>query len=263
VNRSVFGKRILLLIPHPDDEVVGCSAAIGRAQAQGAEVFGFYLTTGVPPREVLWWWQRKGYPRLVERRRREAEEVAELLSIEAVGFQEIPSRTLKSFLGPTREKLIRAVQGLQIDTLWAPTYEGGHQDHDVANFLASTLKDRVQVWEFSEYHYFGRKVRCHEFFAPNGTERVLLLDNGEQALKRKALALYRSERKNLRHIEIAREAFRPLAGYDYRQPPHRGKLFYQRFQWVPAHPRIDHCRPEAVCQAFDRFMFEGGDRGKG
>ena len=28
---------------------------------------------------------------------------------------------------------------LGIDTVWAPAYEGGHQDHDVTNMLASTL----------------------------------------------------------------------------------------------------------------------------
>ncbi|MFN3476721.1 MAG: PIG-L family deacetylase, partial [Candidatus Methylomirabilales bacterium] len=91
----MFRGRILLLIPHPDDEAVGCVGAIGRAQAQGGSVFGFYLTTGIPPREALWWWPRRSYRRLVEWRRREAEEVAELLQIEAVQFQEIPSRTLK------------------------------------------------------------------------------------------------------------------------------------------------------------------------
>lgn len=255
----MFGGRILLLIPHPDDEAVGCVGAIGRAQAQGGSIFGVYLTTGIPPREVLWWWQRRGYRRLVERRRREAEGVAALLKIEPVVFQEIPARTLKSFLGPTREQLLKGIQTLQIDTLWTPAYEGGHQDHDVANFLASTLKDHVQVWEFSEYHSFGGRVHCHEFFSPNGTEQCIILDRWERELKRKALSFYRSERKNLRHIEIAREAFRPLAGYDYAQPPYRGTLFYQRFQWVPAHPRIDYCRPEAVCQAFHDFVKDGWD----
>jgi len=33
---------------------------------------------------------------------------------------------------------------------------------------------------------------------------------------------------------------RPLPRYDYAAPPHPGRLFRERFQWVPLrHPRID------------------------
>lgn len=259
----MFGEKILLLIPHPDDEVVGCCGAIGRARAQMGNVFGFYLTTGIPPCEVLWWWQQRGYRCLVDRRQREAEQVAELLKIKAVEFQEIPARTLKGFLGPTREKLLKAIRELGIDTLWAPAYEGGNQDHDVANFLARTLEGEVQIWEFSEYHFFGGRRHSNEFFSVNGTEWVIRLEPGEQQVKRKALSLYRSERSNLKAVRASttREVFRPLAKYDYSRPPYRGRMFYQRFQrLVPAHPRIDYCEPEEVCQAFHAFLtlFQAG-----
>ena len=46
----MFGDSILILIPHPDDEVVGCFATAGRAIASGSKVYGAYLTTGVPER---------------------------------------------------------------------------------------------------------------------------------------------------------------------------------------------------------------------
>ncbi len=50
----MFGRRILILIPHPDDEVVGAALAIRRAVKNGALVFGLDLTHGCPPREALW-----------------------------------------------------------------------------------------------------------------------------------------------------------------------------------------------------------------
>ena len=68
----MFGKRILILIPHPDDEVVGCAAAIARARSQGARVFGCYLSHGFLPREALWVWQRGSYEKRVARRLKEA-----------------------------------------------------------------------------------------------------------------------------------------------------------------------------------------------
>src|SRR6476659_533706 len=62
----MFGKRILIIIPHPDDEVVGCTAAIARAQAQGPAFI--YLGHGCLRREALWPWQGNGYQKRVARR---------------------------------------------------------------------------------------------------------------------------------------------------------------------------------------------------
>ncbi len=250
----MFGKRILLLIPHPDDEVVGCFTAIGHARTLGAKIFGFYLTTGIPSREHLRSWQRKTYGHRQRRRQKEANLVADLLGIEPFHFNDIPSRKLKDFLKPARETLSQAIRRLEIDTLWAPAYEGGHQDHDTANFLANTLTGHALVWEFSEYHYYRGKVKSQDFFSQNGTEQTIVLDRSEQESKRQALSLYPSERGNLRHIDTSQEIFRPLTSYDYTRPPHPGKLFYQRFQWVPGHPRIDYCQPHEVCLAFKDFL---------
>src|SRR4029077_12016380 len=49
-----------------------------------------------------------------------------------------------------------------------------------------------------------------------------------------------SERGNLRHIEAVRESWRLLPRHDYSAPPHSGRLFRERFHWVPFdHPRVD------------------------
>lgn len=249
----MIGTRILVLIPHPDDEAVGCTAAIMRARAQGAMVFGAYLTSGVPAPELLWPWQREGQPRRVIRRRREAQWAAEMLGVEMATYQLIPTRTLKSALGGTHDLLNLLIRHLKLDVLWTPAYEGGHQDHDTANFLASTFRQTLAVWEFSEYNFGGGRVRSQEFFSPNGIEKEILLKSKEQRFKRAVLNTYRSERKTLSHILTEREVFRPLAEYDYTRPPHAGRLFYQRFQWVPFHPRVDQTRPEEVCDAIKEF----------
>ncbi|MBX6320904.1 MAG: PIG-L family deacetylase [Rhodospirillaceae bacterium] len=249
----MLAERILLLVPHPDDEVVGCAAAIGRAVAEGGRVFVFYLTNGVPARTVLWPWQRASHPGRVARRWREAVAAAARLGLAEAARQDIPTRTLKAHLRQASDTLRRLVEELRPGAVWAPAYEGGHQDHDVANFLASLVRRAVPVWEFSEYNYAGGRVRSHEFPAAAGTERVLALDPAEAARKRALLGLYASERANLRHVGCRREVFRPLVRYDYTRPPHAGPLFYQRFQWVPRHPRVDHCRPVEVCRAIAEF----------
>ncbi|MCG8354709.1 MAG: PIG-L family deacetylase [Kiloniellales bacterium] len=246
-------ERILILIPHPDDEVVGCSAAIGRARASGASLFGLYLTSGVPLRELLWPWDRAGREFMVERRWAEAQAAAVSLGLLFVGRQPFATRTLKDHMVETYWRIDEALKDARATELWAPAYEGGHQDHDVANFLASRFADRIRVREFPEYNFVGGRVCSQAFHDADGEEEVIKLVPEEAERKRARLALYRSEQGNLGHIRVEQECFRPLRRRDYARPPHPGRLFYQRFQWVPHHPRIDYCRPEEVCQAIARF----------
>jgi len=247
-------RRILVLAPHPDDEIVGCAIAARRAIAAGARVFVLYLTTGVPARELLWPWQRAGHGARVARRRAEALAAARLLGLAPLGFQEWPARSLKSHLAEAHALIEAALRAENIDALWTPAWEGGHQDHDVASFLASRFAGRTAVREFAEYHFAGGRVRSQSFIATTPGAERLRLDEEERALKRAALALYRSERGNLAHIACAQEELRPLAAYDYAAPPHRGRLFWTRFHWVPfRHPRIDFERPQAVRDALAAF----------
>ncbi|HXU61135.1 MAG TPA: PIG-L family deacetylase [Polyangia bacterium] len=244
-----FGRRILVLIPHPDDEVVGCAVAIRRATAAGARVFAIYLTTGLPPTETAWPWRRAEQQARLARRRAEALMVATRLQLDPVAFMDWPSRDLKNHLGEARDLVAGQAAVLSIDQLWVPAYEGAHQDHDVANFLGAQLRRRTEVLEFPEYNC-ARGVRTNEFPFATGHETVLSLSPDEVSWKRGLVARYRSERANLAHVGYAREVLRPLALYDYASPPHAGLLFYERFDWVPfRHPRLDFTSPADVCRA--------------
>src|SRR5579883_3053627 len=80
-----FPRRILILAPHPDDEIVACGIAAMRATAAGAAVFVLYLTSGVPPIEAQWRWRRRQYPAMVTRRQSEAIRAATLLGLRPMG----------------------------------------------------------------------------------------------------------------------------------------------------------------------------------
>lgn len=241
--------RPLILIPHPDDEVVGCAVAASRARAAGADISGLYLTTGVPAREHMWPWRRSRYASLVAWRRDEARRAADGLGISPAGFLDWPSRTLKSHLDEATTAIARTIAERAIDELWTPAWEGGHQDHDVTNFLAARFADAVPVREFAEYNLAGGRVRSQSFPQPNGTEEILTLTAEERRHKAKLLSIYRSERLNLRYVRLEQESLRPLARYDYGAPPHPGRLFSERFRWVPLrHPSVDF-EPSATVRA--------------
>jgi len=236
----IEARRILILAPHPDDEVVACGIAASRARAAGARVFVLYLTTGVPERSALWAWQQPAYAARVRRRRDEAQLAAAVLGLAPVGFRDAPSRRLRTDLDRAAAELDAVVARCAADALWVPAFEGGHQDHDAANALAASFAGRLPVWEFAAYNFAGGRVRANRFATERGGEVAIAATDAEARHKRVALGCYASERGNLGHLGVEREFCRPLPAHDYGVPAHPGRLFRERFHWVPfRHPRID------------------------
>lgn len=261
----MFGRRILILIPHPDDEAVGAALAIRRARARGSEVFGLDLTHGCPPRDALFPWARAGYERRVATRRREAADAARALGMTRLPDDGLPARRLRHSLVSAFARVTEAVDAYRIDTLWAPAYEGAHADHDCANALAAAAlraRPALAAWEFAEYSNAGPGAgpRANAFPDDDGAATTLELeDENEGRWKTQLLALYRSEAFNLRVVtgghEPFRERFRPLKRYDYTRPPHPGRLFYERFHWVPFRvPQIDFTTGAEVSAAITAFL---------
>jgi LmbE family N-acetylglucosaminyl deacetylase len=247
----MYGRKILLLAAHPDDEVVGCAAAALRALQAGADMNALFLTNGVPARvSFLRWRNATAYRRKLERRLGEMRAVADMLGFISVDVQPISSRTVKDRLQESRDRIEAAIQTTGADVLWVPAYEGGHQDHDAINFLASRFRGRIEIWEYSEYHYAGGRAVSNQFIRTCGGEIILELTPEESRFKTQLLQTYASEALNLNYIITIRESFRPLPVYDYRRPPHDGKLFYQRYQWVPFNYLVDYSRPEDLSEIF-------------
>ncbi len=220
--------RILFLIPHPDDEVVSAAIFIRRLPRGAHDIFGLYLTSGVPLPQHLWSWQRGRRDTRVARRREEARAAASALGIEPVGFSDWPSRGLKDHLDEAAAWIGTTLGAYAIDTIWVPAWEGGHQDHDVANFLACQVAVGRPVREFAEYNLGGGVPQWQRFAVPNGDETIIELTPDEAAWKRGLLRCYRSERSGLRQVRVEFESARPLPRYDYSRPPHAGLLSRER-----------------------------------
>jgi LmbE family N-acetylglucosaminyl deacetylase len=260
----LFGRRILVLIPHPDDEAVGAALAIRRARAQGADVFGLDLTHGCPPREAQWPWARgEAYERRLATRRREGLAAARELGMTRLADDGVPARRLRQALPAALRRATEAADAYRIDTVWVPAYEGAHADHDAANALATALKrvrPALAIWEFAEYNNAGGKPRANAFPDRRAGEISLELeDENEGRWKTHLLGIYRSEAFNLgvvsRGREVFRERFRPLPAHDYARPPHPGRLYYERFQWVPIRvPQVDFTTSAEVSAAIAAFL---------
>ena len=119
---AAFGRRILILAPHPDDEVVGFAAAIARARAGGAKVSVLFLTYGCVDAATMWPWARRRYAEVVARRRAEAVRASESLGVTVAGWSDRPARHLWRELAAAEAEVRAAVAATDADQLWVPAF---------------------------------------------------------------------------------------------------------------------------------------------
>ncbi|MGE4352164.1 MAG: PIG-L family deacetylase, partial [Bdellovibrionales bacterium] len=223
-------------------------------QRNGSRIFALYLKDGCVEKDTLWPWDRASYDRRVIRRLQESVQAARRLNIKPISYSDRPCRQLHKHMHAAYSEIQKAIADYNIDQLWVPAYEGGNADHDTLNALASHFADRISILEFAEYNFCGAKANSQQFPYPDGSETTVMLSPEEQGIKRKMLALYASEQKNLGYVKVAQESYRALAAYDYSKPPHPGTLWYTRFHWVPfRHPRIDFTTPQEICDSITAF----------
>ena len=241
-------KNILILAPHPDDECVGLSKLIKQKRKKGCIFYIFFLTNGVIAQENMWFWEKKKYKDILNKRLEEMKNSVSFLGIKNHYLQDISTRCLKDRISDTLSKIEKILVNKNIDTLFVPAYEGGHQDHDVANFIAFQFKNKLTIYEFSEYNNYDNKIRSNKFIKDYGKEVILKLNDNDKKFKKDALNIYDSEKSNLNYIDLEQETYRPIVNYDYKKPAHKGTLFYKRFSFFSWHPKVDSDKPINICK---------------
>ena len=240
-------KKILFIIPHPDDEIVGSCILIKNFLTNGKKVLIFFATNGLISKESLWPWQKRYFRSNFLLRKKEMRRSLKNLGVTQYFFQNIPTRTLKDNINKTYFKIKKILDSKKIDTIFCPSYEGGHQDHDVSNFICSRLKPYCNIFEFPEYNYFNQRINNNTFIDSSFSHKVIKLNNKEIKFKKRMISIYRSEKKNLNYVDFEKESYRPLFDYNYSIPPHKGTLFYRRFRFFSWHPKVDSDNPLEIC----------------
>lgn len=117
--------RVLVLAPHPDDEVFGCGGAIMQHLAQGDEVTVIILTDGHAAIEHA---DSASMAQYIETRRQESRAAAAILGYQRLEFWDFPDREL-----PCDETLIQRLQHVIeqycVDHVYAPSPFEVHPDH--------------------------------------------------------------------------------------------------------------------------------------
>ena len=150
----------IILAPHPDDEVLGCTSLLGR----GALVV--LLTDGLPPRATNAGDQAVAKAVRVTESRAAAEALAADCEFRVLDFQDL---SLPSRIADLAGVIVRIARELPSATIYAPAYQRGHPDHD-ATFVAAygALARQGEI----------ARLRCYSLYGldAGGTERFGWLD---------------------------------------------------------------------------------------
>jgi LmbE family N-acetylglucosaminyl deacetylase len=231
------GPRALVLVAHPDDEVVG---AAGRLRFL-PDVHIVHVTDGAPydlrDARAAGHRTRETY---AAARRQEA--------LAALSLAGIPADRVRC-LGRVDQQAAYDLTGLTLDVAalfraLAPElvlthpYEGGHPDHDAVAFAARAAQRILArngtpcpaLLELSSYHAGPHGIATSSFLPYAGYRpRVLSLAPAALSLKRRMLACHASQWRTLRWFSVSVECFRVAPPYDFTAPPHEGRLWYERY----------------------------------
>lgn len=185
-------RKILVIAPHPDDEVLGCGGTIAKYSKQGDEVYLCVITKAYTPD-----WSEE----FIKNRPKEVEAAKRILGIKRVYFLDFP--TVKLDTVPQKE-LIEAIswviKEVGPEALYLPHIGDINNDHRLVfesalvasrPFSAPTVKRILSYETLSETEY-GTMLKV---FIPNVYEDI----SGIFDLKLKAMKVYKDQLKSFPH----------------------------------------------------------------
>ena len=252
------GLRVLVVVAHPDDEVLGCGALLARLTDERV----IHITDGAPRNGDDA--RRHGFTTPADYAAARAAEARTALALAGLPAERLlclglPDQEVSLNLATVARNLASAMANA--DLVLTHAFEGGHSDHDAVAFAVHTAADRLLpaqrpvLVEMPFYHAGPEGWRRQRFLpqAGAGPERTLVLDAASQALKARMIAAHASQGDTLRSFDLSAERFRTAPTYDFGERPHSGDLLYERHGWNLDWPTwITRVRAAATGLGMDR-----------
>jgi LmbE family N-acetylglucosaminyl deacetylase len=208
--------RLLILVAHPDDEVLGLASLLPRL-SNGILV---HATDGAA-----------------------AEEEGEATHLPALRFAELDEALRRlgadrltkmrlnhpdgNLIGHAASAIVRVTELLAgVDVAITHAFEGGHPDHDacapILDAACRTLEERdaqpPKRLEFPLYRLEHGGIRLATFPVGEPQGSALTLTEEQQARKRESLSAFKSQRHVVDHFPVAQEALRSTPTRDCLAP---------------------------------------------
>lgn len=203
--------KILVIAPHPDDEVLGCGATIYKKSKEGHNVFLAILTNASKSDPVKYTIEK------VQNVRNEAKLSAEILGVKEIYFEDFPAPALDQYPAYIMtEAISKIIKQVEADTIYVPFRGDIHNDHKAifdASMVAARPVGNYSVKTIYAYETLSETEWAYPFagesFVPNVFEKVSI---EEFNLKLEAMKCYKSQ---LRQFPNSRslEALEALAKF--------------------------------------------------
>jgi LmbE family N-acetylglucosaminyl deacetylase len=231
--------RITIVAAHPDDEIIGCGAQLRR----WSHAHIIYVTDGSPKNlrdaRAAGFNTREAY---ANARRSESIAALALAGIDAAQSRwlQIPDQETALHLPELTAILADYFSQSQPDFVVTHPYEGGHPDHDstalavhtARDFLKSKKRTAPLLVEMTSYHNRNGWMQTGEF-VPHENDDSLTVESLREAreFKRRLFDCFKTQKEVLKFFQLDRERFRIAPIYNFDQPPHEGRLYYELFDW--------------------------------
>lgn len=199
-----FG-RILVIAPHPDDEILGVGGTIARLARAGSETFVAVVTTGQLP----------DYSAAETARvRAEATQAHALLGVEEILWLDLPAARLGEVSHAARNAaLTKIVKQVQPTTLFLPFAGDIHIDHQMT-FLSAMVAARPHQATYPgtilAYETLSETNWNAPYLSPAFVPNVFVDITDTLEVKLEAMRMYKSQLRAFPH-ERSVEALRALA----------------------------------------------------
>jgi len=144
--RAPFGKSMLVVAPHQDDETIGCGGAIALQVRSGQAASIVIVEDGADGHEDL------GISRqtLVDRRNEESRQAAAVLGLEPPLL--LNHARLSENIPQAAEQLRRVLTERKVDAVFTPFVLDGHVDHRTTNEILGAALHQIS-WEVRVFGY--------------------------------------------------------------------------------------------------------------
>ncbi len=211
VANQIKFKRLLVIAPHPDDEVLGCGGTIIKAVKNGLEVIIVYLTSGDSKQKL---------------REKEAIKVCKYLKINESYFLRLHEKGLNASLENIK-RIVKVFKRTQPDIVFINHDQDGDKEHQISYQLATEA-----VWRYNAKAGGGRQINgvlLYEIHKP--MQNYNLVEDISSVIKQKMLAMsfYKTQLNNSK-VDLAVQGLNR-----YRGSIHEGVDFAEVFQikrWV-------------------------------
>lgn len=199
---NLAGKRLLILAPHQDDEILGCGCLINKALHEDTQIKCIYITDGSQSIN-----DKLTTKEMADIRKEEALRLTEHFGLEEPVFIGCPDSSLE----PDNEDAIRNItevlENYKPDAVFIPYFLDGHKDHTaVSGLYLASLELIDDNREFETY--------CYEINSPISVYGIThYIDcTGHLDAKKKALKFYESQTMSFESIILMNKFNRILIG---------------------------------------------------